>query len=104
MTPADVACTDAGVSDAIDRTRKRIYTLSADDVTEDEVEVTDAVLAGLAYQYAKEGSRRVTVLVSDTVAEQAITDVLGAMGVGDRTGVVEGRTFVRDLVETVQDR
>ena len=31
-------------------------TLSADDVTEDEVERTDTVLAGLAYQYATGGS------------------------------------------------
>lgn len=39
-----------GVSDATDRTRKRMANLSADDVTEDEIEKTDTVLAGLAYQ------------------------------------------------------
>lgn len=49
---AEVDFTDPGVSDAIDRTRERIFSLSAEDVAEDEVETTDAVLAGLAYQYA----------------------------------------------------
>lgn len=68
--------------------------LSADDVTEDEIEKTDTVLAGLAYQYAADAS--VTVLVSDRVAERAIEDVLSAMGVSDRTAVVEGREFLRD--------
>lgn len=75
--------TDPGVSDTIDRTRERIYSLSADDVMEDEIETTDAVLAGLAYQYATEQPEQVTVLVSDTLAEQAIEDVLAAW-VSDR--------------------
>lgn len=89
------------MSDAIDRTRERIYSLSADDVTEDEVETTDAVLAGLAYQYATERSKQVAILVSDTLAERAIEDVLGAMGVDDQTTVVEGRSLLNDLLDTL---
>ena len=69
---AEVEFTDAGVSDAIDRTCERIFHLSADDVTEDDVDTTDAVLAGLAYQYATEQSHPVAVLVSDRLAERAI--------------------------------
>lgn len=95
---AEVDFTDSAVSDAIDRTRERIFNLSAEDVTQDEVETTDAVLAGLAYQYAAERSCHVAILVSDTLAEQAIDDVLSAMGVGDGTEVVEGRTFLSDLL------
>lgn len=86
----------SGVSDATDRTRERIFSLSADDVTQDEIETTDAVLAGLAYQYATGQSSHVAILVSDTLAERAIDDVLGAMGAGDQTAVVEGRTFLND--------
>jgi hypothetical protein len=90
--------TDPRVSDAIDRTRERIYSLSADDVTEDEVETTDAVLAGLAYQYATDQSRQVAILVSDKLAEKAIADVLRAMDVDEETDVVEGRKFLKDLL------
>ncbi|WP_246988898.1 hypothetical protein [Halorientalis marina] len=100
---ADVDFTDSDVSDAIDRTRERIYNLSADDVTEDEIETTDAVLAGLAYQYATEQTGHVAVLVSDTLAEQAIADVLAAMGVGEETSVIEGRIFLDDLLDTQFD-
>jgi hypothetical protein len=32
-----------------------MLSLSADDVTEDEIEKTDTILAGLAYQYVTEG-------------------------------------------------
>ena len=100
---AEVDFTDPGVSDAIDRTRERIYSLSADDVTEDEVETTDAVLAGLAYQYATDQSRQVAVLVSDKLAEQAIADVLAATEVNERTDVIEGRTFLHELLDEAHD-
>jgi len=100
---AEVDFTDSGVSDVIDRTRERIYRLSADDVTEDEVETTDAVLAGLAYQYATDQSRQVAVLVSDKLAEQAIADVLAAMGVEEATDVVEGREFLSELLDDTRD-
>lgn len=96
---AEVDFADSGVSDAIDRTRERIYSLSAEDVTEDEIETTDAVLAGLAYQYASDQSRDVAILVSDVLAEWAIDDVLAAMGLGTRASVVEGRTFLNGLVD-----
>jgi hypothetical protein len=96
---AEVDFTAGGVSAAIDRTRERIYNLSADDVTEDEIETTDAVIAGLAYQYATEGSRQVAILVSDRLAERAIDDVLAAMGVGNETAVVDGREFLQACVE-----
>jgi len=96
---AEVDFTDPDVSDVIDRTRERIYSLSADDVTEDEVETTDAVLAGLAYQYATEQSRQVAVLVSDKLAEEAIDDVLAAIGAEKDTNVVEGRDFLINLVD-----
>lgn len=49
------------VSKAIDRTRKRMVNLSADDVTEDEIEKTDTVFTGLAYQYAADTTNHVTV-------------------------------------------
>lgn len=100
---AEVDFTDSGVSDAIDRTRKRIHTLSTDDVTEHEVETTDAVLAGLAYQYATEQSRQVAILVSDRLAERAIADVLGALGVAEVSHVVEGRTFLNDRLGDAQN-
>lgn len=95
---AEVDFTDPDVSDVIDRTGG-IYSLSTDDVTEDEVETTDAVLAGLAYQYATERSKPVAILVSDTLAEQAIEDVLTAVGVGEGTAVVEGRSLLNDLLD-----
>lgn len=96
---AEVEFTDPGVSDAIDRTRERIYNLSASDVTEDDVETTDAVLAGLAYQVATDQSNQVAILVSDTLAEQSIADVLTAIEVAEETTVIEGRTFLRELLE-----
>lgn len=65
---------------------------------------TDAVLAGLAYQYANEQSRHVAVLASDRLAEQAIADVLGARGVDEETAVVEGRTFLSELRGQDHDR
>ena len=40
------------VSETVDRTRTRMAKLSANDVRGDEIEKTDTVLAGLAYQYA----------------------------------------------------
>ncbi|MUV89069.1 hypothetical protein GJ629_03440 [Halapricum sp. CBA1109] len=100
---AEVDFTDPDVSDAIDRTRERIYSLSADDVTEDEIETTDAVLAGLAYQYATKKTGHVAILVSDTLAEQAIADVLAAMGVGEEISVIEGRIFLGELLDTQFD-
>ena len=88
-----------GVSDAVDRTRKRMANLSADDVTEHEIEKTDTVLAGLAFQYATDTAMHVSVLVSDRIAEQAIEDVLSAMELGHTVNVVEGRTFLQSLLE-----
>ena len=73
--------------------------LSADDVTEDEIEKTDTILAGLAFQYAAEAPTPVTVLVSDRAAERANEDVLSAMDIGDRTAVVEGREFLASLLD-----
>lgn len=72
--------------------------LSADHISEDEIEKTDTVLAGLAYQYATEDASHVTVLVSDTIAEQAIEDVLAATEVGEKTIVVEGRAFLDTIL------
>ena len=89
---------NARVSEVVDKTRKRMATLSADVVTEDEIERADTVLAGLAYQYATVGTSRVGIFVSDRVAEQAIEDVLAAVGVSDATAVIEGRAFLEELV------
>jgi len=86
------------VSEVADKTRKRMVALSADDVTEDEIEKTDTVLAGLAYQYATGGSSHVSIFVSDRIAEQAIEDVLSAVSVGDTTTVIEGRSLLEELV------
>ena len=72
--------------------------LSAEDVTEDEIEKTDTILAGLAYQYATGDATYVTVFVSDTKAEQTIEDVLSAADVRNVTSVIEGRGFIADLV------
>ncbi|WP_224337928.1 hypothetical protein [Haloprofundus halobius] len=85
------------VPEVVDKTRARMGALSADDVTEDEIEKTDTILAGLAYQYVAEGASHVTVLVSDRIAERAIADILSAVGVGDRTSIVEGREFLNEL-------
>lgn len=86
------------VSDVVDTTRKRMAALSAPEVSEDAIEKTDTILAGLAYQYATSGATHVTVFVSDAVAEQAIGDALAAAGVGEETAVIEGRTFINELV------
>jgi hypothetical protein len=87
------------VPEVVDKTRKRMLNLSADDVTEDEIEKTDTILAGITYQYATSGATHVTVFVSDTIAERAIDDVLSAMGVENEITVVEGRMFLKELVD-----
>lgn len=97
---AEVDFSEPDVVDTIDRTRERIFSLSADDVTQDEIETTDAILAGLAYQYRTDQSSHVAILVSDRVAEQAIEDVLTAMDAGDQTAVVEGRVFLNELLDS----
>ncbi|WP_440771282.1 hypothetical protein [Natronorubrum sp. DTA28] len=83
----------------VDKTRNRMHRLSGDDVTEDEIEKTDTVLAGLAYQYVSRNSAYVIIFVSDRIAERAIEDVLSAVGVEDRTRVVDGRAFLDELTE-----
>lgn len=95
----DVDYENPGVSRAIDRTRKRMLNLSAEDVSEDEIEKADTVLAGLAYQHASNAETQVTVFVSDSVAEQAIHDVLSAMDVEAHILVLEGRQFIQELVD-----
>lgn len=87
------------LSIVVDKTRTRMGALSADDVTEDEIEKTDTILAGLAYQYVADGAIHVTVFVSDRIAERAIRDVLSAVGVENRTPVIEGREFLKNLVD-----
>lgn len=99
MAPASIDFSAGGVSDVVDRTRERMANRSADDVTEDEIEKTDTVLAGLAYQLATRRSNHVTVFVSDGVAERAIRDVLEASSVGDRILVVTSRRFLSTLLE-----
>jgi hypothetical protein len=66
---------------------------------EDDIEKTDTVLAGLAYQYVVRKETHVAVLVSDTIAERAIEDALSAVGVADRTTVVEGRALLQSLID-----
>lgn len=100
---AEVDFSNPGVSEAVDRTRKRMLNLSADDVTEDEIEKTDTILAGLAYQHTSADATQVTVFVSDSIAERAIGDVLTAMDTRADTVVVEGRSFLATLEETDQD-
>ena len=75
------------VSEVVDTTRTRMAALSAADVTEDTIEKTNTILAGLAYQYATSGATHITVFVSDAVAEQAIKDVLAVAGVSEGTAV-----------------
>jgi hypothetical protein len=41
-----IDCSNPRVSEVVDNTRERMATLSADDITEDEIERTDTVLAG----------------------------------------------------------
>jgi len=96
VQPISVDFDDPTVSAVIDKTRQRMASLSADDVTEDEIEKTDTVLAGVAYQLAQD-EESVGVLVSDEVAERAISDVLSPEGCG--VTVVEGRKFVKTLTE-----
>jgi hypothetical protein len=95
----DVDYENPAVSRAIDRTRKRMLNISSEDVSEDEIEKADTVLAGLAYQYASKSETQVTVFVSDSVAEQAIRDVLSAIDIGDQVRIVEGRQFIQELVD-----
>ena len=98
LKPTAIDFSVSGVPAVVDRTRKRMATLSADDVTEDEIEKTDTILAGVAYQYATGVAEHVTIFVSDTLAETAIRDVLSATTVGDRAVIVEGRAFIDDRV------
>jgi len=98
LTPAQIDFSVPRVSEVVDNTRTRMAALSADDVTEDEIEKTDTVLAGLAYQYVAEGSSHVKVFVSDRIDARAISDVLSAVGIADRASVVEGRAFLKSLV------
>lgn len=88
---------DPDVSRVVDRTRQRMAKRSGSDVSEDEIERADTVIAGLAYQYVTGSATHVSVFVSDRLAEAAIRDVLSAKGVGDRTLVVEGRAFLDEL-------
>ncbi|MFC6733967.1 hypothetical protein [Haladaptatus sp. DYSN1] len=99
LAPGRIDFSVSGVSAVVDKTRTRMAALSADDVTEDEIEKTDTILAGLAYQFVSEGASHVSVLVSDRIAERAIADVLSAVDAGGRTSVIEGREFLKDLVE-----
>ena len=96
---AEIDYENPTVSKVIDRTRKRMVNLSADDVSEDEIEKTDTVLAGLAYQHANHPQAHVTVFVSDGIAEKAIRDVLSTMDVENRVLVVEGRQFIQNLLD-----
>jgi len=73
--------------------------LSAGDVNEDDIEKADTVLAGLAFQHADNNRTHVTIFVSDSVAEQAIVDVLSATDVGNRVLVLDGREFIQQLVD-----
>lgn len=96
LTSVAVDFENPEVSDIVDRTRVRMAALAADDVSADEIEKTDTVLAGVAYQLAG-AQPAVGVLVSDTLAARAISDVLAAAGHGDIT-VVDGRGFISELV------
>lgn len=97
LTPGHIDFSISRVSKVVDTTRTRMAALSADDVTEDEIEKTDTILAGLAYQYVVNGAPHVTVFVSDRIAERAICDALSAVDVEDRTSIVEGREFLKEL-------
>ncbi|MFC4990551.1 hypothetical protein [Saliphagus infecundisoli] len=99
LEPGQIDFTLSGVSTVVDKTRRRMGALSADDVTEDDIEKTDTILAGLAYQYTVQNDTHVAVLVSDSIAEQAIADALAAAGVEDRATVVEGRRLLQSLVD-----
>ena len=58
LRPVRPDFTVGGVPGVVDRTRERMATLSAENVTGDEIEKTDTVLAGVAYQQAKRGADR----------------------------------------------
>lgn len=53
LHPGRIDFSTPRVSEVVDKTRKRMLNLSADDVTEDEIVKTDTILAGVAYQYAR---------------------------------------------------
>jgi len=89
--------TISNVSKIVDKTRNRMAKLAASDISEDDNEKTDTILAGLAYQYAME-NQDVSVLVSDRLAQRAITDVLAATAVSEYIVVVEGRELLQTLV------
>jgi len=98
LTSVAVDFENPEVSDIVDRTRERMAALAADDISADEIEKTDTVLAGVACQLA--GTQQgVGVLVSDALAAEAIGDVLAAAGHGD-IAVVDGREFISELVDT----
>ncbi len=92
----EIDFTIPNVSAIVDKTRTRMAKLSASDVSEDDIEKTDTVLAGLAYQYAMT-NQDVSVLVSDRLAQRAMTDVLKSTTVGEYIIVVEGRELLKNL-------
>lgn len=65
ITPGRIDFSKPGVSEVVDNPRKRMANLSAEDVTEDQIEKADTILAGIAYQYIKSEASYVTVFVSD---------------------------------------
>lgn len=104
IEPGNIDFSTPRVSEVVDKTRNRMLHLSTEDVSEDEIEKTDTILAGLAYQYAATEATHTTVFVSDTIAERAIIDVLSAVGVDDRITVIEGRAFLQTLVSSETSR
>ncbi|SEP10992.1 hypothetical protein SAMN04487948_11484 [Halogranum amylolyticum] len=99
LEPGHIDFSVPRVPEVVDKRRARMEVLSADDVTEDEIEETDTILAGFAYQYVAEGASHVSVFVSDQIAERAIRDALSAVGIGDRVSAVEGRNFLHELID-----
>ena len=93
----EIAFTSPNVSRIVEKTRTRMAKLAASDVSEDDIEKTDTILSGLAYQYAME-NQDVSVLVSDRLAQRAITDVLESTAVSEYIVVVEGRELLNELV------
>jgi len=92
----EIDFTTPNVSKIVDKTRNRMAKLAASDISEDDIEKTDTILAGLAYQYAME-NQAVSVLVSDRLAQQAMADVLSSTTVSEYIVVVEGRELLKDL-------
>lgn len=86
----------SNVSTIVDKTRTRMAKISASDVSEDDIEKTDTILAGLAYQYAME-KQAVSVLVSDRLAQRAMADVFSSTTLSEYLVVVEGRELLKDL-------